>query len=93
MRIQTHTLLKGSQADGGGDIGLDGANPERLPDRDVVRGRPPLRIPLGPDLSSQHPVVEEPDRQVETRPMSAGTQADRAALLRTCWVRLVRVYD
>ena len=31
--IQALALLKGSQIDDGGDVGLDGVDPERLPDR------------------------------------------------------------
>jgi hypothetical protein len=61
VRIQALALLKGSQVDDGGDVTLDGAHPERLPDRGAVRGRPRLRVPRGPDLASQHPVVEESD--------------------------------
>jgi hypothetical protein len=45
VRIQALALLKGPQVDDGGDISLDGANPERLPDRGAVRGRPSLHIP------------------------------------------------
>jgi hypothetical protein len=35
-----------------------------LPNRDAVCGRPPLRTPRGPDLSSLHLVVEEPDHLI-----------------------------
>jgi hypothetical protein len=49
VRIQALTLLKGPQIDDGGDIALNGAHPERLPNRDTVRGRPRLRIPRGPE--------------------------------------------
>jgi hypothetical protein len=61
VRIQALTLLEGPQVDDGGDVGLDSVHPERLSDRRAVRGRPHLRVPRGPDLASQHPVVEEPD--------------------------------
>jgi hypothetical protein len=64
VRIQALALLKGPQIDDGGDVGLDGADPKRLPDRGAVRGRPPLHVPRGPDLSSQHVVVEEPDHLI-----------------------------
>jgi hypothetical protein len=64
VRIQALALLKGPQVDDGGDVGLDGVDPERLPDRGAVRGCPPLHVPRGPDLSSQHAVVEEPDHLI-----------------------------
>jgi len=41
-----------------------GYTPQRLPDRDAVRGRPRLRIPRGPDLAPQHPVVKEQDHLI-----------------------------
>ena len=40
MRIQALALLKGPQVDDGGDVAFGGADPQRLPDRDAVRGRP-----------------------------------------------------
>ena len=64
VRIQALALLEGPQVDDGGDVGLNGADPERLPDGGAVCGRPPLHVPRGPDLSSQHAVVEEPDHLI-----------------------------
>jgi hypothetical protein len=50
--------------DDGGDVALDGADPQRLPNRGAVRRRPSLRVPRGPDLTTQHQVVEEPDHLI-----------------------------
>ena len=47
-----------------GDVALDGADSQCLPNRGAVRRRPPLRVPRGPDLATQHPVVKEPDHLI-----------------------------